>query len=154
MNWRNPWRKFSSRVSDAVEALAGGERSVGAVATYHDSCRARHGQGLASQPREVMRRLCGDGFRELPEADVCCGGAGAFSFLNPELSEEVLRRKIGAIAGIQARLVATSSTSCLIQLAHGLKKYYPECRVVHISELAAAGVGEPFRSGSISGTGA
>src|SRR5439155_8388898 len=98
----------------------------GGPVTYHDSCRARHGQGLSQEPRALMRRLFGDAFVELPEAEVCCGGAGAFSFTHPELSDDVLKRKIGAIASIQARLVATSSTSCLIQLAHGLAKYYPE----------------------------
>ena len=72
----------------------------------------------------------------MSEADVCCGGAGAFAFVNPELSDEVLRRKVGAIAGTQARLVVTSSTSCLIQLARGLKKYYPSCTVAHVSEFA------------------
>jgi Fe-S oxidoreductase len=80
----------------------------------------------------------GKPFAPLPEADVCCGGAGAFSFAHPELSDEVLRRKIGCIASTQARLVVTSSTSCLIQLAHGLKKYYPDCKVLHISEFVAS----------------
>jgi len=87
--------------------------------TYHDSCRACHGQGLKKEPRAVMRQACGGAFEEMAESDVCCGGAGAFSFLHPELSEDVLKRKIGNIAASHARTVVTSSTSCLIQLAHG-----------------------------------
>lgn len=140
--WKERAEKFSASVRDVVEVLASSrslpEAADAGVVTYHDSCRACHGQGLAREPREVMRKACGESFRELPQSDVCCGGAGAFAFSQPELSDEILRRKIGAIAAVQARLVATSSTSCLIQLAHGLSKYYPECRVVHLSELVAA----------------
>jgi glycolate oxidase iron-sulfur subunit len=139
-SWKARAEAFSARVKDAVEVLPAPAAAswTGGTVTYHDSCRARHGQGLSREPRELMRGLFGDAYVELPEADVCCGGAGAYSFTEPELSEEVLKRKIGAIAGIQARLVATSSTSCLIQLARGLAKYYPECRVAHISELVLA----------------
>lgn len=137
--WKGKAEAFSSRVRDAVEMYAGNSASAGAAGpvTYHDSCRACHGQGIKTPPRDVMRSLFADTFVELPEADVCCGGAGAFSFVQPELSDEVLKRKIGRIAETGAVLVATSSTSCLIQLAHGLKKYYPQCRVVHLSELVA-----------------
>lgn len=140
--WRRRAQGFSERIQDAPEALGAltGQlepgQGCGAI-TYHDSCRACHGQGLKAQPRLVMEKACGGSFREMSDSDVCCGGAGAFSFLHPELSEEVLRRKIGAIAAVQAETVVTSSTSCLIQLARGLKNYYPECTVIHLSELAA-----------------
>jgi glycolate oxidase iron-sulfur subunit len=82
----------------------------------------------------MVKAAAGDGFREMAGADVCCGGAGAFSFVHGELSDEILRRKIGNAAQAQARTIVTSSTSCLIQLARGLRKYYPEARVVHLSE--------------------
>lgn len=136
--WRARAERFSSRVRDVLEVSAGPERprGDGAVVTYHDSCRARNAQGLAGEPRRLMRRMFGERFRELPE-EWCCGGAGAFAFSQPELSDAVLRRKIARIAGVQARLVATSSTSCLLQLSHGLKKYYPDCSAAHISELLA-----------------
>jgi glycolate oxidase iron-sulfur subunit len=73
----------------------------------------------------------------MPESDSCCGGAGAFGFSHPDLSDQLLRRKVGNIAGTQSRRVAASATSCLIQLAHGLKKYYPEAKVLHLSEVVA-----------------
>ncbi|MEK7742909.1 MAG: (Fe-S)-binding protein, partial [Elusimicrobiota bacterium] len=108
-------------------------------ATYHDACKARHGQGIVEPPRRFMKGAAAE-YVELPEADFCCGGAGAFSFLQPELSDQVLRRKISNIAATQARVVAACSTSCLLQLAHGLRKYYPECRVEHPSEIASKGL--------------
>jgi len=143
--WRGRAEAFSARVKDAVEVMPEAAKSAcgdSGPITYHDSCKASHGQGLSSEPRRVLRG-CRSSFKEMGGSDTCCGGAGAFAFVNPELSDEVLRRKIGRIAELQTRVVATSSTSCLIQLAHGLKKYYPDCRVLHLSELVAEGLKQP-----------
>ena len=103
--------------------------------TYHDSCRARHGQGIFNQPRDILKRLDGVDFVELTESDSCCGGAGAFGFLHAGLSEKIAERKVACIRKTGARTVLTSSTSCLIQLGYALKKYHPECRVMHLSQF-------------------
>ena len=128
--WKAKAEAFAARVKDAVEVVALPEKRD--FATYHESCRACHGQGLKAP----------EGFRPLKDSKDCCGGAGAFAFLNPELSDEVLRKKIASIAATGATVVATSSTSCLIQLAHGLRKYYPACVVKHVSEISAFPDGE------------
>jgi len=137
--WKQRAERFALRVKDIVEVLNKTDKPPARVlpgpVVYHQSCRACHGQGLGP-PEGFLRRTCPD-YRSLPESEVCCGGAGAFSLLHPELSDQVLRRKVGQIAATQARRVLTSSTSCLIQLARGLKKYYPECEVMHVSALAA-----------------
>ncbi|MBI3547554.1 MAG: (Fe-S)-binding protein [Elusimicrobia bacterium] len=145
--WRARAEAFAKNVKDAAEMSSSAvpppapraptSDPRGCTYTYHDSCRARNGEGIVAQPRLLMKTMCGDGYRELPEAGWCCGGAGAFAFTQPELSDEILKRKIANIAKTQAQVVATSSTSCLIQIARGLKKYYSECRVVHVSELLA-----------------
>ncbi len=137
--WKARAEAFSHRVKDVAELLGPGTEKKPVKATYHDSCRAKHGQGISAEPREAVKGACSE-FVELNEADSCCGGAGAFAFLQPELSDEVLRRKISNIAATGATVVATSSTSCLLQLAHGLAKYYPTCRVAHVSEIACAGL--------------
>jgi len=141
--WRPRAERFAARVRDFMEAVSADalppSKESAAVSkdivTYHESCRLLHGQGLSAGPRALVQAAAGASYRPLPESDVCCGGAGAFSFLHPELSDEVLRRKVGNIASTRARLVAVSSTSCRLQLAHGLKKYYPDCKVAHVSEL-------------------
>jgi glycolate oxidase iron-sulfur subunit len=141
--WRARAERFSARVKDAVEVYGGAvvgmpaSRDEGRV-TYHDSCRAVNGQGLKDEPRRMVKAVAGDGFCEMEGAGVCCGGAGAFAFVHDELSDEVLRRKVGYAAAAQARTVVTSSTSCLIQLARGLRKYYPDAQVLHISEYVSA----------------
>jgi glycolate oxidase iron-sulfur subunit len=143
--WRSRAEKFSARVRDVVEVYGETASSLplapadGRV-TYHDSCRALNGQGLKSQPRAAVKAAAGADYCEMAGAEVCCGGAGAFAFVHGELSDEVLQRKVGNAASIQARTVVTSSTSCLIQLARGLKMYYPDAQVLHISEFVAAAV--------------
>jgi glycolate oxidase iron-sulfur subunit len=79
-------------------------------------------------------RAAGGSFCEMAGADKCCGGAGAFAFVNEGLSEDLLKTKVGNAAAVQAGVVLTSSTSCLIQLARGLRKYYPEAKALHLSE--------------------
>jgi glycolate oxidase iron-sulfur subunit len=146
-DWRARAEKFAARVKDAIEVYGEAApglvpRADGGTTTYHDSCRALNGQGLKDAPRRAVKAVAGTGFREMPGADVCCGGAGAFAFVHGELSDDVLRRKIGGAASVQARTVVTSSTSCLIQLARGLRKYYPDAQVLHISEFVARALGE------------
>jgi glycolate oxidase iron-sulfur subunit len=141
-SWRARAERFASRVRDAVEIYDAAAKDLptdpaaGATA-WHDSCRALNGEGLKDAPRRVVSAVAGGDYREMPGADACCGGAGAFAFVHPGLSDELLRKKIGGAAAAQTRTVVASSTSCLIQLARGLKKYYPDAEVVHISEYVA-----------------
>jgi len=139
--WRPRAKAFAAAVRDILEFIppekAGaanpeGLRKAGTV-TYHDSCRACHGQGIRREPREVLQKLAGERFRELPESDWCCGGAGAYAFTQPELSARVLDRKLRNIASVQADTVVVGGTSCLIQIGSGLKAAYPSARAVHYS---------------------
>jgi glycolate oxidase iron-sulfur subunit len=152
-DWKVRAERFAAAVQDVPEMLAGAALPQVQLptTTYHDSCRACHGQGLKEGAHAAVRRLAGGSYRELPESDMCCGGAGAYAFRNPGLSEDLIKRKVGRIAATGARLVATSGTSCLIQLARGLKKYYPECEVLHLSELAARAVAQGAKDGTQAG---
>lgn len=143
VEWRARAEAFSKRVKDAIEVY--GERAdklpadaaEGVETTYHDSCRAINPQGLMAQPRLAAKKAAGASYCEMPGSDACCGGAGAFAFVHEDLSEELLKKKVGNAASVQAGVVLTSSTSCLIQLARGLRKYYPDARVLHLSEFVA-----------------
>ncbi len=139
--WRQRAKEFAAAVKDILEfippekaghAAAAALEKAGRV-TYHDSCRACHGQGIRVEPREVLRKLAGKNYRELPESDWCCGGAGAFAFTQPELSGKILERKIRNIASVQAETVVVGATSCLAQINSGLRAAYPSARAVHYS---------------------
>ena len=139
--WRPRAAAFAAAVKDILEFIPPGKagHAVPAAAakagrvTYHDSCRACHGQGIRVEPRAVLRKLAGKQYRELPESDWCCGGAGAFAFTQPELSRQVLDRKLRNIASVQADTVVVGATSCLAQINSGLRAAYPSARAVHYS---------------------
>ncbi|MFA6093085.1 MAG: (Fe-S)-binding protein [Elusimicrobiota bacterium] len=134
-NWRARAEAFAGRVKDIIE-LSPKVRplSLPGVLSFHDSCRAGHGQGLRQEPRKALLSAAEEP-REMTDSEDCCGGAGLFAFKHPRLSEALLKKKVEAAAAAQASRVSVSASSCMLQLARGLKKYYPECRVVHWSEL-------------------
>jgi glycolate oxidase iron-sulfur subunit len=142
-DWRPRAAAFAAAVKDILEFVPADKLPHAAQAelektgkvTYHDSCRACHGQGIRQEPRTALRKLAGKRYTELPESDWCCGGAGAFAFTQPELSSRVLDRKLRNIASVQADTVVVGATSCLIQINHGLKAAFPSARAVHYSSL-------------------
>jgi len=141
--WRLRATAFAARVRDTVELYGEyADKLPSAVAegvetTYHDSCRAINPQGIKDQPRLAAKKAAGGSYCEMAGADACCGGAGAFGFVHEDLSDDLLKIKVGNVAAVQAEVVLTSSTSCLIQLARGFRKYYPDAKVLHLSEFVA-----------------
>jgi len=132
---------FAASVRDLAELIgpaeeiplpAGREKLV---ATYHDPCHASRGQGIVKQPREVLRALPGIEYRELPEADWCCGGAGSYALAHYDLARQVLDRKIDNVQRTGADLLVTSCPACIIQLRYGVRQRGLPVRVCHISEL-------------------
>jgi glycolate oxidase iron-sulfur subunit len=105
------------------------------IATYHDPCHACRGQGIVGEPRELLRRLPGVEYRELPEADWCCGGAGSYALAHYELSRQVLDRKMDNLERTGANLLVTSCPACIVHLRYGVRTRGLPVRVCHISEL-------------------
>ncbi|MCF8093656.1 MAG: (Fe-S)-binding protein [Desulfotignum sp.] len=115
------------------------------VVTYHDPCHAVRGQGLGRESRELLDGLPDMVFREMPESDWCCGGAGAYALSHYDLSMTVLDRKMDNVAATGADLLVTSCPACMIQLSHGVRRKQLDTRVCHISEIYR------YRHGRISG---
>jgi glycolate oxidase iron-sulfur subunit len=135
-------------VQDLVTVLAENVQAAPAtvdkklVATYHDPCHASRGQGLVRQPREVLRRLPGVEYRELPEADWCCGGAGSYALSHYDLALKVLDRKIDNLERTGATVLATSCPACVLHLRYGVARRGLAVRVCHVAELVCPiGVG-------------
>ncbi len=144
--WLERARALAQRVRDLSEWLA--ERSPSfsshfspptshAVVTYHDPCKARHGQGLVDPPRKLLRSCSSLECRELPEADQCCGGGGTYSFMHPSISQAVLGRKVANIQATGAQVVLTSAVSCLLQLEFGLRKSGSPVKALHLAQFLA-----------------
>jgi glycolate oxidase iron-sulfur subunit len=136
-------RRASSRVHDIVGLLASSDlpyagQSETLIVTYHDPCHASRGQGLRSEPRQLLRALSGVEYRELPEADWCCGGAGSYAFSHYDLSRKVLDRKMDNVAKTGANVLATSCPACIVHLSYGVRLRGLPIRVCHLSEVLAA----------------
>ncbi|MFP4352964.1 MAG: (Fe-S)-binding protein [Puniceicoccaceae bacterium] len=112
--------------------------------TYHDSCHLCHGQKVARQPREILRRIPGVELRELPEASWCCGSAGIYNITQPAQAGKLQHRKMENIARTGCPTVATANPGCHLQLENGFKLTGRDGRVLHpVSLLAEAYRKEP-----------
>ncbi len=89
--------------------------------TYHEACHLCHGQKITAQPREILRAIPGLNLVELTESTWCCGSAGIYNIVQPEMSADLLARKLGHIAATGAACVATANPGCHLQLENGLK---------------------------------
>ena len=117
-----------ARLHDAKQKTAGGAR-------YFEGRKARYAQGLVAEPRRLLASIPGVEYRELPEADQCCGGGGTYQFMQPEISQAVGNRKTENLMATGVSLVLTSSVSCLLQLRAGLKRTKSKIRAFHIAEI-------------------
>jgi glycolate oxidase iron-sulfur subunit len=107
--------------------------------TYHEACHLCHGQKITAQPRKILSAIPGVKLTELAESMWCCGSAGIYNIIQPEMSQRLLARKLGNIARRGASIVVTANPGCHLQLENGAKTKGVEFRVMHpVSLLAAA----------------
>ena len=131
---------FATRVRDVTEVLAGADLPLGPLdltVTYHDACHLVHGQRLRLEPRQLLARIPGLRLVELPDSDLCCGSAGIYNLLEPEMAHDLLDRKLARIAETGARVVAAANPGCLLQLASGCRERGLDVAIVHPVELLA-----------------
>ncbi|MCX5863441.1 MAG: (Fe-S)-binding protein [Deltaproteobacteria bacterium] len=132
---------FSAKVRDISEFLAialGDDIKLGAipeVVCFHDPCHLRHGQKLIFPQRDLLRRIPGLTYREIPDDGQCCGSAGIYNVTHRERSMKILEAKITAIGKTGARTVITSNPGCLLQLYYGKKRWNQTWNVSHISQV-------------------
>jgi glycolate oxidase iron-sulfur subunit len=107
------------------------------VVTYHESCHLAHGQRITAQPRRVLRSISNLRLVELAESNWCCGSAGIYNLIQPEMADELLRRKLQHIQATGAKIVATANPGCLLQLMNGAKQRGLNLRIAHPMTLLA-----------------
>lgn len=111
--------------------------------TYHESCHLAHGQKITNQPRQLLKAIPNVQLTELPESNWCCGSAGIYNIIQPEMADQLLERKVNHIKSTGAQVVATGNPGCLLQVINGCKRQGVEVRVVHPITLLA----EAYRGG-------
>ena len=114
---------ISSRACDVVELLAKLDVNNFVVVpklriAYHSACSMQHGQKITTLPLELLARA-GFDVATVPDGHLCCGSAGTYNLLQPEISAQLLRRKISNIESTSCTAVATGNIGCIMQIAHG-----------------------------------
>lgn len=131
-------KRFSSKVKDVMEFFSEQKPELifnlelePELTTYHDACHLIHAQKVSTQPREVIKSLPGVEYKELEEANWCCGSAGIYNVVRYDDAIKQLERKMGNIKNTNAKIVLTGNPGCMGQIKHGTKKFNVDVEVLH-----------------------
>ncbi|MDO7732349.1 MAG: heterodisulfide reductase-related iron-sulfur binding cluster, partial [Paracoccaceae bacterium] len=108
---------------------------------YHAACSLQHGQKIKDAPKDLLKRV---GFEVVQPKDshLCCGSAGTYNMLQPEISGELRLRKQESLVACKADVIAAGNLGCMTQIAHD-----SDLRVVHTVELLDWALGGPRPEG-------
>jgi hypothetical protein len=119
--WSARAQAFAAKVRDVTEVLS----SLGPQAprhrldmriAYHDACHLGHAQGIRQEPRDLLAAIPGVTLVLVAESDICCGSAGIFNLVQPEMAAELGRRKAAHIAAASPDIIATTNPGCMLQI--------------------------------------
>ena len=134
--------KVSGLTKDITEYLAGIDLKVAqpqgdVVIAYHSACSLQHGQKITALPKELLSK---NGFvvKDVPESHLCCGSAGTYNILQPDIANRLRDRKVANIATVKPDMIAAGNIGCMIQIATGTS-----VPVVHTIELLDWATGGP-----------
>jgi glycolate oxidase iron-sulfur subunit len=134
-------RAFAARVKDVSELLVSVEPRARRHAltlrlAYHDACHLAHAQGVREQPRELLRAIPGLELLEVgAEAQICCGSAGIYNFVQPQAAAQLGERKARQLIATGADAVAAANPGCAAQLDFHLRALGRPLPIYHPLEL-------------------
>jgi glycolate oxidase iron-sulfur subunit len=139
-------RTISAMARDVSEFVAGvgigaPERWSSIRVAYHSACSLQHGQGITDEPKELLTKA-GFSVVDVPEGHICCGSAGTYNILQPEIASQLRQRKVAHIKSTRPDVVAAGNIGCITQLAGGMS-----IPVVHTVELLDWAYGGPVPQG-------
>ena len=135
----------SGLAKDITEYLAGLDIDAGVFAgathgnprvAYHSACSMQHGQKITRPPRDLLKQA-GFDVAEIAEGHLCCGSAGVYNLLQPEIASQLQERKRGNIRATQPDLVATGNIGCMVQIETA------DLKVIHTVQLLDWAAGGP-----------
>ncbi len=133
-------QEISARASDITEFLSGldlPEARGGLRLAYHSACSMQHGQKIKQEPLQLLRRA-GFTVMEVPEGHLCCGSAGTYNILQPEIATRLRDRKVANIQKLAPEAIATGNIGCITQIGTGTK-----IPILHTVELLDWAYGGP-----------
>lgn len=140
-------KAVSDLTQDVSEFLAGyplgaPKRWSSLRVAYHSACSLQHGQRINDEPRMLLRQA-GFSVSQVPEGHICCGSAGTYNIMQPEIATQLRDRKVKNIKTVKPDIVAAGNIGCITQLAGGLDK----TPVIHTIELLDWAYGGPVPRG-------
>jgi glycolate oxidase iron-sulfur subunit len=143
--WAERARAFAAKVKDVSEVLAGLEpraprRTMNLRVAYHDACHLAHAQGIRSEPRQALASVPGITLIPFAEGEICCGSAGIFNLVQPEMAATLGDRKAAHINDAAPDVVVTSNPGCILQIRAAAERGGHSYRVMHLVELLDAAI--------------
>lgn len=138
--------RFSEKIIDIssllvklglLEKLPQNNNDSSAIVTYQDSCHLRNVNGVWREPRALLQAAPGYKFQEMPNAAGCCGSAGIYNILQPEMSAQILKQKMKGVIEVAPMKIVTSNPGCLLQMKVGIEKegLSEQMEAVHIVDF-------------------
>lgn len=145
--WADRAKAFVAKIKDVSVILVElgfhkqGWRLPNQMVTYQDSCHLRNVMKTASEPRLLLQSIVGVEFREMKDADRCCGSAGIYNIIEPDMSMQVLDYKMEQVKQTKAATIVTANPGCLLQMKLGIEREgLTNVRAVHLVELLVEAV--------------
>ena len=127
---------FSSFVVNVLKVSSKDFRVTGEKVAYHSPCHLCRGMQVTDEPRKLIQIA---GYHYVPSKDenVCCGFGGSYSIDFPEISSEILKKKLDNVEATDAGILVTDCPGCVLQLRGGMDKRGKRVQVKHIVEILA-----------------
>jgi glycolate oxidase iron-sulfur subunit len=144
--WAARAQAFAAKVRDVTEVLAGfgtaraPRNRLDMRIAYHDACHLAHAQGIRQQPRDLLAAIPGVTLVPLAESDICCGSAGIFNLVQPEMAATLGARKAANIADAKPDIVATTNPGCMLQISASARAAGVDQPIVHVVEVLDASI--------------
>jgi len=134
--------RVSKLAKDITEYLAAlplslAQEATNLVVAYHSACSLQHGQRVTRQPKEILTKL-GFVVKDIPDGHLCCGSAGTYNILQPNIARRLRERKVGTIERLRPDVIAAGNLGCIMQIAAGT-----DLPAVHTVELIDWATGGP-----------
>jgi glycolate oxidase iron-sulfur subunit len=132
--------KVSALAKDISEYLAELDLSPpqrgSLVVAYHSACSMQHGQNIKREPKALLAKA-GFVVKDVPEGHLCCGSAGTYNMLQPEIARRLVARKVANIEAVRPQLIATGNIGCMAQI--GSATGIPIVHTVELLDWASGG---------------
>jgi glycolate oxidase iron-sulfur subunit len=140
--WKDRAAALGARVRDVSELLAAAGPVPGHPlplrVTYDAPCHLIHAQGVVLPPLAVLAAIPGLDLVPLRDTEMCCGSAGIYNLIEPDVSNAVLDPKLENIAETGAPFVVSGNPGCLMQIGAGLLRSGSKAQAIHLVDLLDA----------------